>query len=303
MRVLIVRAGALGDVLLLRPTLHALRRAGHAVTLLAPSLPANLLAAELDAVIPWEGRAVAELLASDQAAAPAVFGHHDLAVAFTRSAPLVSALERLMPARSRDPVPPTGVHAARWALEAVADLVAAGDLVQPPISVTSEAHRRAEPLVARLGPGFLAIHPGSGSPAKSWPRERFRALADALAPGDEPVLVVEGPADRQAAAVFDDHPRAVFARSLELATLGALLAQARLLIGNDSGVAHLAAAFGAACLVLFGPTDPREWRPIGPRVSTLEAATLEALELDRVLEAARRLASPARSNGLELPSG
>ncbi len=301
-RILIVRAGALGDVLLLRPALQALRGAGHSVSLVAPATSLALLAGELEAVIPWEGRAIAEILAPAQSVPRSALVDHDLAVAFTRSADLVSALERFLPVRSRDPLPASGVHAARWALDAVADLIA-GDLVLQPITVTPEARDRAQPLLARLGPEFLAIHPGSGSPTKSWPRERYRALADRLTATTERFLVVEGPADRQAASTFDDEPRAVFARCLDLPALGALLSRARLLIGNDSGVAHLAAAFGAQCLVLFGPTDPREWRPIGPRVHTLRAATMQALGLELVLAAARPLASRSRSSGLEPPSG
>jgi ADP-heptose:LPS heptosyltransferase len=301
-RILIVRAGALGDVLLLRTTLHALRCAGHRITLVTPSQPASVLTGEVEAVIPWEGRDVAGLLTTASGDSPPAFAGHDLALAFTRSAALLSALERFVPVRSRDPLPPKGVHAARWALEAVSDLVAT-DLALPSIAATLECRAPVEPLLAQLGAQFLAIHPGSGSPAKSWPRQRYRALADSLTTPDERFLVVEGPADRVAASVFDGNARAVFARDLDLPSLGALLAQARLLIGNDSGVAHLAAAFGAPCLVLFGPTDPRQWSPVGARVQTLSAATLEALSLERVLEAAEPLASRSKWSGRELPSG
>ena len=72
--------------------------------------------------------------------------------------------------------------------------------------------------------------------------------------------------------------------------MGALLSRARLSIGNDSGVAHLAASYGAPCLVLFGATDPDQWRPIGTCVHAVRAATLESLDLEQVLTKARSLA-------------
>jgi len=301
-RILIVRAGALGDVLLLRPAIRGLRAGGHSVTLVAPATPAHVLAGEVERVIPWEGRDVAALL-QPGSAPPTAFADHDLAVAFTRSADLTSALRAILPVRARDPRPPPGVHAADWVIAEVADLVAKD--VAPPIRVTPEALRTAEPLLARLGPGFLALHPGSGSPAKSWPRDRYRLLAERLAGRDQAILVVEGPADREAASAFDDDSRAVFARGLDLPALGALLSHAGLLVGNDSGVAHLAAAYGVSCLVLFGATEPAEWRPIGPRVETLRGAKLEALDVEQVFETAAALFCSLRatSSGPGLPSG
>ena len=53
--------------------------------------------------------------------------------------------------------------------------------------------------------------------------------------------------------------------------LGAVLAHAGLYVGNDSGVSHLAAAWGAPALALFGPTDPAQWAPVGPHVKVLRA--------------------------------
>jgi ADP-heptose:LPS heptosyltransferase len=75
--------------------------------------------------------------------------------------------------------------------------------------------------------------------------------------------------------------------------LGALLRKARAYVGNDSGVSHLAAAFGAPSIVLFGPTDPRVWAPLGPRVRTLRApdGRLEQIEVAEVLGLLREWAA------------
>jgi ADP-heptose:LPS heptosyltransferase len=70
--------------------------------------------------------------------------------------------------------------------------------------------------------------------------------------------------------------------------LGALLSDSGLYVGNDSGVTHLAAAFGAATLALFGPTSPTAWAPLGRAVRSIAApgGDLDKLTPQAVLAAA-----------------
>ncbi len=103
---------------------------------------------------------------------------------------------------------------------------------------------------------FVAIHPFSGSPRKNWPLENFRVLAAQLAV-DSPVQWCRGP---------EDPPLAGTVEIADLYQLACWLARARLYIGNDSGVTHLAAAVGTPVLALFGPSDPDVWAPRGPGV-------------------------------------
>ena len=67
MRVLLVRAGALGDLLLLRPALAALRAASHVVALIAPFRPAAPLLREVDELFAWERPEISALLAGESA--------------------------------------------------------------------------------------------------------------------------------------------------------------------------------------------------------------------------------------------
>jgi ADP-heptose:LPS heptosyltransferase len=67
------------------------------------------------------------------------------------------------------------------------------------------------------------------------------------------------------------------------------VAGARLYIGNDSGVTHLAAALGVPTIAIFGATSPGTWAPRGENVTVLYANPLEALHVDDVLGAANRL--------------
>ncbi len=123
--------------------------------------------------------------------------------------------------------------------------------------------------------GSAVIHPFSGSRRKNWPLERFRELARHLEQ-HMPVRWCAGPEEALAEAVrFDD-----------LYELACWLKGARVYIGNDSGISHLAAAAGAPSLVLFGPTDPRRWAPRGPNVHILATETpgqpIDAIPLEAV---------------------
>jgi hypothetical protein len=103
--------------------------------------------------------------------------------------------------------------------------------------------------------GFAVIHPFSGSPRKNWPLENYRQLAAHLGP----CQWCAGPEEPLDGAVrFDD-----------LYELACWLASARLYVGNDSGITHLAAAVGTPVIALFGPTDPALWAPRGPRVQVI----------------------------------
>jgi heptosyltransferase-3 len=103
---------------------------------------------------------------------------------------------------------------------------------------------------------YAVIHPFSGSARKNWPLEKFRALAEKL----ERVMPVKWCAGEE------DPPLDGAVRIDNLYELACWLAKARMYIGNDSGITHLAAAVGTPVLALFGPTDPEVWAPRGPHV-------------------------------------
>ncbi len=122
---------------------------------------------------------------------------------------------------------------------------------------------------------LIAIHPGSGSTRKNWPAARWAAVAHALldtAPHPQ-ILLVGGEADDAALNDFGFASAGdfVLARDLPLPHLAAVLANASLFLGHDSGISHLAAAVGTPCVLLFGATDPAIWAPANPRVQILEA--------------------------------
>ena len=308
MNLLLARAGALGDLLLLRPTIAALHAAGHRVQLLAPRGPASVLVGPeaLDSVLASDGPELAAALAGrfeDGPIARAIDAA-DAVVAYTRSAPLLERLrERARRLVVHDPAPPdSGPHAAVWLTRAVSAFVGEAVLAEalasgaPPLRFSAPEREEAERLVRELPREFVAVHPGSGSPSKNWPLERFVECAERLA-GGAPWLFIAGPAEADLAPLEGG----VLAREWPLRALGAALSRSGIFVGNDAGVSHLAAAAGAPTLALFGPTNPALWAPGGRRVTTLRArgGSLAALEVDEVIAAARRLRSAASG----LPSG
>jgi hypothetical protein len=300
-----VRAGALGDVLLLRAAVAALKKAGSRVVLLAPEPSGRTLVgpggSEVDALVPWDRVDLAGLMAgADDAPLPEPLrrelGAFDLALCYTRNAALARNLQRLVPVSlAWDPSPPAGgPHASLWLAEPLRRLGLGVEPGPPPCVATEPERAAAAAFRPRLPTAFAAVHPGSGSPGKNWPAPWFAELAGRLA-GDQPFLAIEGPADDAAAAVVLEHPSAVPARGLPPRVLGALLSSSAVFVGNDSGVSHLAAAFGAPVVALFGPTDPALWKPLGARVRALrsESGRMEDLGIGQVEAACRSLRSAA----------
>jgi ADP-heptose:LPS heptosyltransferase len=93
-----------------------------------------------------------------------------------------------------------------------------------------------------------------------------------LAEGALTVVVLAGPADAEPATALSRALGGLGARlaNAPLADVVALLADARLYVGNDSGTSHVAAAVGAPTVAIFGPTRPARWAPRGPRVAVVE---------------------------------
>jgi heptosyltransferase III len=136
------------------------------------------------------------------------------------------------------------------------------------------------------GPRPLAIHPGSGSPRKNWPVERFLETARrARAEGWSPFALLGEADEALAPAVRTFGPELPVCEGLDLPGVAGRLAGAAAYLGNDSGISHLAAALGVPSLCLFGPTDPDRWAPRGRRVRCVRApdGDWSALDPDLVL--------------------
>jgi heptosyltransferase-3 len=147
--------------------------------------------------------------------------------------------------------------------------------------LSGQGWRAEEPLVA--------LHPGAGSESKRWPLDRFIDLARYFTQAEKKrLLIIEGPAESGLAEqIRRELPEGqqIIAKSLSLDILAAILARCQLFVGNDSGIAHLAAALGIPSVVLFGPTLPAHWAPLGSHVKILKDTSLESISIDEVIQA------------------
>lgn len=165
--------------------------------------------------------------------------------------------------------------------------------IEIPAGDLAVAHERLGAIGSKPG-GFWLILPGSGSPSKNWPAESFIDLARLLGP-EMPSIALLGPAEAGLERRFNDCGIRVLT-GLDLGVLAALAQYSRGFIGNDSGVSHLAASAGASGIVLFGPTDPARWRPLGP-VEVIRAEPLNEL---RPIEVARHIAAMTARGAFQL---
>jgi ADP-heptose:LPS heptosyltransferase len=119
---------------------------------------------------------------------------------------------------------------------------------------------------------LVVIQPGSGGQKKCWHLDNFLALARPLQEREVEVLFLLGPAEMEKLRPSEKvqiHAAAKCTAHLALTQVVGLLSCADALLGNDSGVTHLAAGMGVRTVALFGPTDPFVYRPLGRAVTVL----------------------------------
>ncbi len=110
----------------------------------------------------------------------------------------------------------------------------------------------------------VAVHPGSGSPLKNWPVERFVEIIRRLRSQSKETVAILGEADvAEAAVLARELPEVPVLEGLTLVELAATLAECAAYLGNDSGITHLAAAVGLPVVALFGPSNADVWAPRG----------------------------------------
>ena len=146
----------------------------------------------------------------------------------------------------------------------------------------------AREFLASVPPPIIAIHPGSGSHEKNWPLENWIGSfsPDSRFADLERLVVISGEADKAQTDQLErewKNREVRFARNLPLPRLAAVLERS-IFIGHDSGISHLAAAAGANCILLFGPTDPDVWAPSNDNVQILRPPNgrLDDLQIETV---------------------
>ncbi len=144
---------------------------------------------------------------------------------------------------------------------------------------------RARLIATAKEPSVAVIHPVAATPAKTWHAEGFLEIGRRLRASGAEVLFIGGPADDLSR--FQDFP-ALAGGPLE--RIKNVLASASLFVGNDSGPAHMAAAFGVPSVVLFGTSNPAIWGPWRTPSEVVSApGGIAAITADQVFQALARL--------------
>ena len=290
MRILVVKLSSLGDILHVLPTVHALRDQMHAEIdwVVHPEFaPLVRCFADVDHVLTFPRHHVLRDLRAAVRALRAT--EYDLVVdlhGLFKSgvvARLARARRRIAPSYAREGSAfffrerAGRFDRTRHAVEQAYDTLAYLGLKRPDTPFRAALRPLEGPPNAAL-PDFpggcrtIAFAPVSRWPSKDWPAERYGELARLLLARDPAlrILVVGGKADAAVgAAIADAVPAADAGRLFNLcgktsiAESLALLAKCDLLVANDTGPVHMAAAVGTRCLVLFGPTRPDWTGPYG----------------------------------------
>lgn len=262
--------GALGDFLCFLPTAQAIQRSLRGpLTLVTHAAYAPLLDPARFAVVSIDGRTIAALYGQSPLP-PAAFPLADfdriLSWTGSRDARFRSNLEALGAGRARV-FPFRGFRTGQHARDYFAQCVGIERDTHAEIRIACSSRRWADRLLAGSDPGtnWLALHPGSGSQRKNWMGMADLAVEWQRRGGR--VVGLFGPAEGSS-----DLPRCDLAvRNQPLDHVAAILERMPLFVGNDSGIAHLAAAQSCCGCALFADSDPTTWRP-GGSVAVLQAA-------------------------------
>ena len=139
--------------------------------------------------------------------------------------------------------------------------------------------------------GAVAIHPWTSDAVKQWPVERFRELAlEIIKETDMDVVVIGGPEELQASAVFDDLDNRIknLTGKERLVERAASLKNSRMLVSGDSGPVHMACAVGTPVIALFRNDipgkGPKRWGPWGKDNIVIEKKSLLDISVDEILD-------------------
>jgi len=254
MKRLLIRPGAIGDIIVSLPALEHLRAEETEVWTTEKAAPLIRFADRVRSIAST-GLDLLELGLAPDSLIKTLADFDDIVSWYGTARPAFRDATRGLPIRFFDALPVPGIHATDFYARQVS----------APLGLSPRLP------VERRGDAFIAGHAWSGSARKNWPG--FAELARRI-----PIEWCEWPEGRH--------------RYADLWDLAQWLAGARLYIGNDSGITHLAAAVGVPVVALFGPTDPAVWAPRGARVlfkDPLESLRVE--EVERVMLECLRCAS------------
>ncbi len=154
---------------------------------------------------------------------------------------------------------------------------------------------------AQSGELLVGLFPGAGNPSRKWPLERYAQVADHLVRNDRVrILVFTGPEERemvpQMRMIFP--PNTIFLDRLTIPQLVSAQARLTVLISNDTGPAHLAAAAGAPVIVILDIPTPHSFVVRGDQHRLIFSEQITKITVDEVYQAAHEVLALSRTDSL-----
>jgi ADP-heptose:LPS heptosyltransferase len=316
-RVAVFRALALGDLLCAVPSLRAFRRAWPKAEITLVGLPwARKLARRFTAYIDrfiefpgWPGLPERKPLLSEipEFLAAMQRERFDLAIQLHGSGTIVNSLVALFGAHRTAGFFPPGYFCpdpttfASWPengleihrLLSLVDFLGLprhGDELEFPLDESD--YRRLDALLPSADRPLAVVHPGASVTARQWPAERFTAVADKLANAGFAIVLTGVAGERitvERVASNMRHEVLDLCSLTDLGALGALVSRAQLLICNDTGISHIAAALQTPSVVISTGDNPARWAPINRRLHRVLCHPV-GVAPDDAIEAAMQLA-------------
>jgi predicted lipopolysaccharide heptosyltransferase III len=286
--VLVVRLRSIGDTVLATPSLHSLRRflPGVRIDVLLEDWVAPLLEdhTDVDNVITVERKSTASRARVARALRSM---HYDVAYNL-HGGTTATFLTRATGARHRvgfadyrynrlynhqapSPIDLWGrekIHSVEQQLSLLGWTgVPVSDLPGTRLAVTAEAAASVGAKLHSTGVDqakpLALLHPAAAFDTKQWATENFARIAEQLADRGFDIAAVTGPTESRVLADLKQSSSASIAgfADLSLPEVTALASRARLFVGNDSGIAHIAAAVDCPSVVIFGSSNVTHWRP------------------------------------------
>ncbi len=180
-------------------------------------------------------------------------------------------------------IPRSGeVHNVEFNLDALRRIGIPIRTTQPTFILDNASREFADNFIKTEGlsrDGFLTINIGGGWQTKRWPIEKFIDLCHQIEKNlGLPIVVLFGPSERDEALKISRSSKAISAPQTSLHQMGAIMKLSRLLITNDSGPMHIAAALMVPTLAIFGPTNPKLQGPYGNVSDIVRNESLDCLQ-------------------------
>jgi len=168
-----------------------------------------------------------------------------------------------------------GVHAVKQHMNVLRPLGLDHREARTKIWLDEDLRRQVQALLAPLsGKRWLAVGPGANWAGKCWPLASYQALCCLAGPLFDGLIILGGPDERDIAAQLAaavSLPCVDLSGCTDLLQAAAVLERARVFVGNDSGLGHLASAVATPSLTVFGPGEPERYHPWGPQANWLIA--------------------------------